>query len=129
MQKQILITHQRAIGQSLRMSEINPKLLIVFYIQRIMIFMDVIRKRIFFLLITLGLVFILALSTLFIRQLSLSKQLVIGAKDPEGQLVAEMITQMLEANTQVKVIQKSSFDGTFITFNALKMCYQYLFLH
>jgi len=83
--------------------------------------MDAIRKRIFFLLITLGLVFILVLSTLFIRQLSLSKHLVIGAKDPEGQLVAEMITQMLEANTQVKVIQKSSFDGTFITFNALKM--------
>lgn len=81
--------------------------------------MDFIRKRITLFITFLSLIFLTTLATFSLYQLSHARQLAIGAKDPEGHLLAEIMAQLYEAKTGKSVTLKPAFDGTFLAFNAL----------
>ena len=60
------------------------------------------------------------LAPLFFKN-SREKTLTIGAKsNTEQQILAELLAQLIEKNTSIKVIRKFNLDGTSIAFNALK---------
>lgn len=82
--------------------------------------MKTIRRR-YFLLVLVLLSFIGVLTLSFTISHSKKTALIIGAKNcTEGQVVAEIIAQVIEKELGIEVVRNYSLDGTFICFNALK---------
>ncbi|QVL56701.1 MAG: hypothetical protein KFB93_04780 [Simkaniaceae bacterium] len=82
--------------------------------------MTTIARRLWLLFFGLIFVFSLAISS-FLTHSHSSHSITVGAKNcTEGQILSEIITQLIESNIEVSVKRNFSLDGTFITFNALK---------
>ncbi|KPK32983.1 MAG: hypothetical protein AMS24_02510 [Chlamydiae bacterium SM23_39] len=79
-------------------------------------------KKKIFILLYLFLAFVL---TFFLIDLVFLKEdkdrIVIGAKNiAESQIISEMISLLIEKNTDLKVVKKYHLEGSFINFNAMK---------
>lgn len=78
------------------------------------------KKRLIIFLVSLGVLFILCITT-FLQHLTSENCIVVGSKnDTEGNILSEIIAQLIEVNLDVKVKREFFLEGTFICFNALK---------
>ena len=78
------------------------------------------KKRLVIFLVSLGVLFILCVTT-FLQHLTSENCIVVGSKnDTEGNILSEMIAQLIEVNLDIKVKREFFLEGTFICFNALK---------
>lgn len=82
--------------------------------------MKTIRQK-YFLLVLVFFAFVGVLAFSLAYRQPRKTALVIGAKNcTEGQVVAEIIAQMIEKKLGIEVVRNYSLDGTFVCFNALK---------
>lgn len=82
--------------------------------------MDTIRRRL--LILFIGFFCLMGISILtIVLHTSKKGAIVIGAKNcTEGQVISEIIAQLIESELDVEVVRKYALDGTFVSFNALK---------
>lgn len=82
--------------------------------------MTTIKRRIFLFIGSLFLIFAIALGTCLHTNKD-NHGLVIGSKnDTEGNILSEIIAQLIEGNTEIEVRRNFFLDGTFLCFSALQ---------
>jgi len=81
--------------------------------------MSAIKRRLVIFLSVMLLILGLMFTTVTHAHFKRKGRLVLGAKDTTGQILSEIIAQLLEEKVGLLVERKPSLDGTFICFNAL----------
>lgn len=81
--------------------------------------MDSIRRKLLLLLGGIVLLAFFAIGTLWLNR-ELKEGIAIGGKGSEGEILSEILAQLIERDLRIPVKRKCQLDGTFILFQALR---------